>query len=80
MCVNGELIGTHGHWTGYQMSTSRRLRPPKPRGRDHRLSTACGVVERPDHQCGDDLVPHKLGIYRPNPHKMAKFHWLWLHV
>ena len=30
--------------------------PPKPRGRDHRLSTACWVIERPDHQCGDDLV------------------------
>ena len=23
---------------------------------DHRLSTSCGVVEWPDHYCGDDLV------------------------
>ena len=23
---------------------------------DHRLSISCGVVERPDHRCGDDLV------------------------
>ena len=23
---------------------------------DNRLSTSCGVVERPDHHCGDDLV------------------------
>ena len=23
---------------------------------DHRLSSSCGVVERPDHPCGDDLV------------------------
>ena len=23
---------------------------------DHRLSTSCTVVERPDHHCGDDLV------------------------
>ena len=23
---------------------------------DHRLSTSCGVVDRPDHHCGDDLV------------------------
>ena len=23
---------------------------------DHRLSTSYGVVERPDHHCGDDLV------------------------
>ena len=23
---------------------------------DHRSSTSCGVVERPDHRCGDDLV------------------------
>ena len=23
---------------------------------DHRLSTSCGVVKRPNHQCGDDLV------------------------
>ena len=23
---------------------------------DHRLSTWCGVVEWPDHHCGDDLV------------------------
>ena len=25
---------------------------------DHRLSTSCGVVERPDQHCGDDLVLH----------------------
>ena len=23
---------------------------------DHRLSTSCVVVERPDHHCGDELV------------------------
>ena len=23
---------------------------------DHRLSKSCGVVGRPDHHCGDDLV------------------------
>ena len=23
---------------------------------DHRLSMSCGVVERADHHCGDDLV------------------------
>ena len=23
---------------------------------DNRLSTSCGVVEQPDHHCGDDLV------------------------
>ena len=23
---------------------------------DHRFSASCGVVERPDHHCGDDLV------------------------
>ena len=23
---------------------------------NYRLSTSCGVVERPDHHCGDDLV------------------------
>ena len=23
---------------------------------DHKLSISCGVVERPDHHCGDDLV------------------------
>ena len=25
---------------------------------NHILSTSRGVVERPDHHCGDDLVPH----------------------
>ena len=29
---------------------------------DHRLSSSCGVVERPDHQCGDDLVCFLLGL------------------
>ena len=23
---------------------------------DHRLITLCGVVERPNHHCGDDLI------------------------
>ena len=23
---------------------------------DHRLSTLCGVIEQPDHHCGDDLI------------------------
>ena len=27
---------------------------------DHRLSTSCGIVERPNHHCGDDLVLHLL--------------------
>ena len=27
-----------------------------PQISDHRLSILCGVVERPDHHCGDDLV------------------------
>ena len=32
---------------------------PEPRGSqigDYRLSTSCGIVERPDHHCADDLV------------------------
>ena len=31
---------------------------------DHKLSTSRGVVERPDHHCGDDLVLFRVG-FRP---------------
>ena len=43
---------------GYRMSSSLSSRPQTEGSQigDHRLSTACGVVERPDHHCGDDLV------------------------
>ena len=56
-CVNRELIGTHGRtieWAHPQPYTY-----PQTVGlqiADHGLSTSCGVVERPDHHCGDDLV------------------------
>ena len=29
---------------------------------DHKLSIACGVVERPDHHCGDDHAMLNLDI------------------
>ena len=34
----------------------RRTQTEGPQIGDHRWSTSCGVVERPDHHCGDDLV------------------------
>ena len=36
---------------------------------DHRLSTSCEFVERPDHRCGDDLVLNekKLTVYESGP-------------
>ena len=59
-------------WAGYRMDSSlilhvRRNPPHRGGGQkvpiwncshigDHRLSTSCGFVERPDHHCGDDLV------------------------
>ena len=35
---------------------------------DHRLNTSCGVVERPDHHCGDNLPnrPEKKRISKLN--------------
>ena len=29
---------------------------------DHRLITSCRFVERPDHQCGDDLVVYVYNV------------------
>ena len=43
---------------------------------DHRLNTQCGVVERPDHHCGDDLVAlrwHSCMNSAPLEHKMCHF-------
>ena len=108
MCVNGELIGTHGRavewvhprlphplnrgwvgrkvpiwncsqmvrlhvsigansnlWASYRMCRSPAQHVPQTEGLqigDQRLNTLCGVVERPDHHRGDDLV--KWGLLR----------------
>ena len=57
-------------WAGYRMGQSPTPTSPLtpiPRVRkvplrncsqigDHKLNTSCGVVDRPDHHCGDDLV------------------------
>ena len=61
MCQRG---ANRSPWTGYRMSLSRPPRTPNGQTNgsqigDHRLSTSCRVVERPDHHCGDDLVYQK---------------------
>ena len=43
---NRSSIGTAAHF----------LMDDAERTGDHRLSTSCRIVVRPDHQCGDDLV------------------------
>ena len=56
--VNDELIGTHGRATE---CTHRDPRLPQSQGMQsgvQGLSTSCGVVERADHHCGNDLVTH----------------------
>ena len=59
MCVNWELIGTYERAT--ECTHPWPPTYPKPRVANScksatRLSTSCGVVEQPDHHCGDDLV------------------------
>ena len=54
MRVNRDITWTHGRTIDYPTP-----HVPQTEGSqigDRRLSTSCGVVEWPDHHCGDDLV------------------------
>ena len=50
-------------FAGYRMSSSQSPCTPNRYISDHRLSTSCAVVERPDHRCGDDLV-HAIAAFQ----------------
>ena len=60
--MNGKLIGTHGR--AIERANPDPYAPQyggcKSETRDLSLSTSCGVVARPDHHCGDDLVDSTL--------------------
>ena len=57
------------NWTIVQLS-------PKPQMSEHKSSTLCVVIERPDHHCRDDLVHfwHILWYNRRNCHLCASHH------
>ena len=63
ICVKRQLIGTHARAIDWAHPDPTRT--PIPRGRKSattgdRLSTSCGVVERPDHHCGGALLNYRL--------------------
>ena len=50
------LVGTYGRATECAYPRHHVHQTDGPQISDRRLSTSCGVVDRPDHHCGDDLV------------------------
>ena len=55
----GQWVTNRNPWAGYRMGPSPNLYVRQTEGSqigDQRLNTSCGVVKRPDYQCGDDLV------------------------
>ena len=78
MCVIGELMGTYiGELSNGSIPDPHVAQTDRLQIGDHRLSTSCGVAERSDHHCGDDLVLNEM--YMDSGAKRTEFDSVHIH-